>query len=143
MKFLEREISCRDPFSEFSEIIVAQLKQATHASSRVQKGYDLISKEGKFIQVKYLSNPDNKWINEHPIVFDEDLSEYALVIFVGLKLESIIIFPRETLGKVCRHLGKKHPKQETTLQFTQRNYKMILDNEDTFASFGVEVFQFS
>jgi len=35
--------SCRDPFAEFSEILVSKLLPANLAESRVQRGFDLIS----------------------------------------------------------------------------------------------------
>jgi hypothetical protein len=38
---LELPTSCRDPLSEFSEMLVAALLNANLADSRVQKDYDL------------------------------------------------------------------------------------------------------
>ena len=113
--------SCRDPLAEFSEILLSKILNATLADSRVQKGYDLIRPNQRLVQVKYLLNPSKVWINEHPIKFPPLVDEYALVIFISLQLESVLIFQRETLSQVCALLAKAHPNQDTTLQFTRRN----------------------
>jgi len=134
--------SCRDPLAEFSEILVGKLLNATLADSRVQKGYDLIKPNQRLVQVKYLCNPSKNWINEHPIKFPDSVDEYALVIFVFLQLESVLVFQRETLGQVCSLLGKIHPNQDTTLQFTRRNYETILSEESEFEKLGLEIHRF-
>lgn len=139
---LELPTSCRDPLSEFSEMLVAALLNATLANSRVQKDYDLTRLNGNKVQVKYLSNPAGKWINEHPLRFPEGVHEYALVVFVNLQLETVLIFNSETLTQVCALLGKKHPDQDKTLQFTRRNYETILARRDKFTSLGMEVYRF-
>ena len=100
-RFLEQlnlSKSCRDPLAEFSEVLVGKLLNATLADSRVQKGYDLVKPNQRLVQVKYLCNPSGNWINEHPIKFPDSVDEYALVIFVSLQLESVLVFQRETLG---------------------------------------------
>lgn len=132
--------SCRDPFAEFSEILVSKLLPANLAESRVQRGFDLIRPDGRLVQVKYLSNPAGKWINEHPIFFPESVDEYALVIYIALQVESVLVFKRKTLSKVCVLLGKRHPNQNLTLQFTKRNYETILSNPALFEELGMEVY---
>jgi hypothetical protein len=134
--------SCRDPLAEFSEILVGKILNATLADSRVQKGYDLIRPNQRLVQVKYLLNPSRVWINEHPIKFPLMVDEYALVIFVSLQLESVLVFQRETLNQVCSLLAKAHPNQDTTLQFTRRNYKTILAEKSKFEELGLEIYQF-
>lgn len=134
--------SCRDPLAEFSEVIVGKLLNATLADSRVQKGYDLIRPNQRLIQVKYLCNPSKNWINEHTIKFPESVDEYALVIFVALQLESVVVFQRETLSQVCSMLGKAHSNQDTTLQFTRRNYETLLSEKSKFEKLGLEVYRF-
>lgn len=144
-QFLEQlnlSTSCRDPLAEFSEVLVGKLLNATLADSRVQKGYDLVKPNQRLVQVKYLSNPSRNWINEHPLKFPDSVDEYALVIFVSLQLESVIVFQRETLGQVCSMLGKKHPNQDTALQFTRRNYETILLEKSEFEKLGLEVHKF-
>lgn len=144
-KFLEQlnlSKSCRDPLAEFSEILVSKTLNAMLVASRVQKSYDLIRSNKRLVQVKYLLNPSRAWVNEHHVTFPETVNEYALVIYISLKLESIIVFKRETLGQVCKRLGKKHPNQEHTLQFTKRNYETILSEEVEFEKLGVEVYRF-
>jgi len=135
--------SCRDPFAEFSEYIVAQLLNSELAESRVQKGYDLIRHKGcdeRKVQVKYLANPTKKWINEHHIKFEGNCDDYAIVIITAFKIEAVIIFKKETIGEVCKLLRKRHPNQEKSLQFTRRNFDYILNNVFRFKELGVEVF---
>ena len=134
--------SCRDPLAEFSEVLVGKILNATLADSRVQKGYDLIKPNQRLVQVKYLCNPSRTWINEHPLKFPDSVDEYALVVFVSLQLESVLVFQRETLGQVCSLLGKTHPNQDTTLQFTRRNYETILTKKSEFEKLGLEVYRF-
>src|SRR5574340_1273161 len=136
LRQVDRTESCRDPFTEFSEILVAKLLGATIAGSRVQEGYDLIRPNKRFVQVKSLCNPNQTWTNEHHIQFPDGVDDYALVVFAAFQLEAVLIFPRETLGQVCALLGKAHPNQEATLQFTQRNYKAVLTKSCEFEKLG-------
>lgn len=144
-RFLEQlhlSKSCRDPLAEFSEVLVGKLLNATFADSRVQKGFDLVKPNRRLVQVKYLCNPSGNWINEHLIKFPDSVDEYALVIFVSLQLESVLVFQRETLGQVCALLGKAHPNQDITLQFTRRNYEKILSEKSKFEKLGLEIHRF-
>ena len=134
--------SCRDPLAEFSEILVGKILNATLADSRVQKGYDLIRPNQRLVQVKYLLNPSRVWINEHLIKFPSMVDEYALVILVALQLEAVLVFQRETLSQVSFLLAKAHPNQDTTLQFTRRNYETILSEKSKFEKLGLEVYRF-
>lgn len=134
--------SCRDPLAEFSEMFSAVLLEAKIADSRVQKEYDLIRPNGRFVQVKYLCNSSQKWVNEHTIYFNEHVDDYALVIFENLDLRSILIFPRESVSQAARLLQKRHAHQDKSIQFTQRNYKTILVKQDDFSELGIEIFQF-
>lgn len=135
-------MSCRDPLAEFGEALVGELLGATLADSRVQKGYDLIKPNQRLVQVKYLCNPSTNWVNEHQINFPYGVHEYALAIFVSLQLESVLVFQRETLGQVCSLLAKTHPNQDTTLQFTRRNYQTILSEKTKFKDLGVKMYVF-
>lgn len=134
--------SCRDPLAEFSEKIVARLLGATIAESRIQKGHDLVCPNGHRVQVKYLANPDvGHWVNEHTIVFTESVEEYALVLFIALRLDYVLVFSQETLQRVCALLKKRHPMQDSTLQFTRRNLLSILEKKAEFEALGVRVYQ--
>lgn len=128
--------------AEYSEVLVAVLLDAKMADSRVQKGFDLIRRNGRRVQVKYLANPTQRWINEHEIIFTNEIDDYALVIFGGLDLESVLIFPAETMGRITALLRKRHPKQDTTLQFTQKNCCTIIQNKSDFIALGVEIYLF-
>lgn len=132
--------SCRDPFSEFSEYLAAKLLNAELAESRVQKGYDLIRPDGRKVQVKYLSNPGMKWINEHHIKFDGECDDYALVIITAFKIEVVIIFRKESIREVCNLLGKRHDNQDKCLQFTRKNFNFLLENKILFTKKGIQIF---
>jgi hypothetical protein len=134
--------SCRDPLAEFSEVLVAAVLNASKADSRVQKGYDLTRPNGRKVQVKYLCNPSRGWINEHYVYFADGVDDYALVIFEGLDLRAVIIFVRESISQVAALLKKRHPKQEVSIQFTQRNYRTILTRQAEFFGLGIELHQF-
>jgi len=134
--------SCRDPLSEFSEVLVARLLNAKPAKSRVQKGYDLITPQGEKVEVKYLSNPKDRWINWHIVTFNEMRDKYALVYYEDLKPKAVFIFPRNNLDKICKALGKRHGKTDTELQFTKTNYLDLTTNPNRFRRLGVDIYLF-
>jgi hypothetical protein len=134
--------SNRDPLAEFSERLVASLLGGRLAESRVEKGYDVVTPEGRRVQVKYLANPDGTWVNEHTVKFTADMDAYAVVFFANLRPATVLIFQRKGCVAVAAALSKHHPAQETTLQLTQRNYEQILRQCDRFAALGVDVFNF-
>ena len=141
LKKIEIPDSCRDPLSEFSEVLVATILKATPAKSRVQKGYDLETAEGEKIEVKYLSNP-KKWINWHKIILNNIWDKYALVYYEELSPKGVFIFPKQGLEKICRALGKRHGKTDRELQFTKNNYRDLSENPDKFRKLGVQIFLF-
>jgi hypothetical protein len=134
--------SCRDPLAEFSEILAAAVLNASKADSRVQKGYDLTRTNGRKVQVKYLCNPSRGWINEHYVYFADGVDDYALVIFEGLDLRSVIVFARESISQVTALLKKRHPNRDLSIQFTQQNYRTILARQAEFLGLGIELHQF-
>jgi hypothetical protein len=93
--------------------------------------------------VKYLANPSTTWINEHPVHLGPTVDEYALVLFEDLLPVAAVVFAREQLVDVCAALGKRHPNQDKTLQFTRRNFRQIVDERARFSSLGVRVFDFA
>ncbi|HEY3374031.1 MAG TPA: hypothetical protein VGK02_03095 [Candidatus Aquicultor sp.] len=129
--------SHRDPLSEFSEWFVALLVEGTLARSRVKEGCDVINADGQRIQVKYVANPQGKWINEHRIYFSKDMDLFALVAFVDLEVAAVLLFPKASLGQVCQSLHKRHPDQDVSLQLTQRNFNEIIGNIGSFEELGV------
>ena len=136
-----RPSSCRDPLAEFSEVLVARLLDARCAERRDQKGFDLVRRNNRRVQVKYLSNPDWNWRNEHSIDFTDGCDDYALVVVVGFRVEVVLIFPRESIGQVYTALGKRHQGQGSKLLFTRRNCEVILEQPSTFQELGVEVYR--
>lgn len=133
------DASNRDPFAEFSELLVAGLLDAELAASRVQKGYDVTTPDGDHVQVRYLANPGGRWVNEHLVDFRGDCDRYALVVFEAFDPKSVVVFNRSTLPDVCAALGKRHPNQDVVLQLTQRNYRQLLADHKEFARLDVVV----
>jgi len=138
---IERPTSCRDPLAEFSEVLVARLLNAECAGRRDQKGFDLIRPDNRRVQVKYLSNPDWNWRNEHTIDFTGGCDDYALVIIVDFRVEAVLVFPRESIARVYTVLGKRHRGQGSRLLFTRRNCEVILESPAKFQELGVEVYR--
>lgn len=132
--------SNRDPLAEFSEHLVAALLGGQLAHSRVQKGFDLTTPDGGRVQVRYLANPRNRWVNEHLVDFRGDCDRYALVAFEDLEPRAVVVFSKETIGDVCRVLGKRHSHQSSYLQLTQRNFTHLLKERARFGTLGVEVY---
>lgn len=130
--------SNKDPMSEFSEVLVANLVGGELAENRTQKGYDLIA-DNKRIQVKYLSNPENKWINWHTVKFNEDMDLYALVYIEQLEPKYVFIFQKRDLTRLCDLLGKRHKNIDKELQFTKTNYEELIRNPEKYRDEGVEV----
>jgi hypothetical protein len=134
---IDHTVSNRDPLAEFSEVLVAQLLSGRLAASRVEKGYDLTDPEGRRVQVRYLANPAQEWINEHA-VDTREVDRYALVVFEDLEPQHVLVFPRD-LTAICAALGKRHGSQDRLLQMTRRNYRQILEQQERFAALGVLV----
>ena len=132
--------SCRDPLTEFAEVLVADLLDATKADSRVEKGFDLIKSDGRRVQVKSLSNPNEaKWRNEITMKFDELVDDFALVIYEDLRIKTVLVFPKETLIQICEKLGKKHGRTDSELQFTRSNFHRILNASEEFRLLGLQI----
>jgi hypothetical protein len=141
LAFLGCKESNRDPLAEFAERIAQAVLGGELATSRVQKGHDLVIETGETVQVKYLANPEGTWVNEHPVDFRGGCDRYALLIVEALDAKALVVFSREGLAGVCSELGKRHPNQDLTLQFTQANYRAIATRPARFEPFGVTFVQ--
>lgn len=135
---LELDQSNRDPLAEFAEHLVAVLLGGRLAGSRVQADYDLISAEGKYVQVKYLANPLSGWPNEHTVRRIPGVDWYALVIYEAFEVTGVLAFPPDLTG-ICSALGKRHPGQSTSLQFTRRNWWTVRENANAFRQLGMHI----
>lgn len=133
--------SNRDPLAEFSERFVAGLLGGALAPNRVQAGYDVTLRDGRRVQVKYLANSTGPWVNEHHVRSLADVDHYTLVIYEAFELKAVLVFPAH-LTDVCRHLRKRHPRQDSELQLTRRNYEAICKDLDAYEQLGVQVFTF-
>ncbi|GEM_PF-592014 len=113
--------SNRDPVPEVAEHLVAAILGGAVASSRVQRGWDVMTPEGT-VQVRTLSNttPDH-WINEHVVRSVDGVDRYALVILEGLEVSAVVVLPAD-LSRVGALLHKRHGDQATTLQLTRQDY---------------------
>lgn len=137
---LDLPASNRDPLAEFSEHLVKALVDGAFPASRVQRSYDVIAPDGRKIQVKYLANPPDGWINEHHVVVNDEMDEYAIVFYEALLPVAAIVFAARRISGVCEALGKRHPNQETTIQVTRRNFRAIVTEPAKFAPLGVRVY---
>ena len=131
--------SNRDPFAEFSEQLVHALMGGTLAESRVQAGHDLVLLDDRKVQVRYLANPGNAWVNEHLVHPIPGVELYTLVIFEAFAVAGVLVFPTDALAPICTALGKRHPRQHEQLQFTRRNFWAIRDNPTKFEALGMRV----
>ncbi|MEU4066496.1 hypothetical protein AB0F25_29600 [Streptomyces wedmorensis] len=130
--------SNRDPLAEVAEHLVLALWGGRLAESRVQANYDLVSADGQFVQVKYLANPLGSWPNEHTVRSISGVDWYALVIYEAFEVTGVLAFP-PALAEICTALGKRHPGQSTSLQFTRRNWWAIRDDVETYRRLGMRV----
>lgn len=133
--------SNRDPLAEFSERLVVALVDGELAASRVQRGHDLIDPDGRRVQVRYLANGKDTWVNEHLVALTAEMDAYALVTFEAIAPISVIWFDAATLAAVGARLGKRHPNQDRTLQLTRRNALAVLADPAGYASLGVRVWR--
>ncbi|MEU2930588.1 hypothetical protein ABZ636_37020 [Streptomyces sp. NPDC007251] len=101
--------------------ISATTQLLTIAQSRVQANYDVVSADCEYIQVKYLANPLSDWPNEHTVRSIPGVDWYALVVYESFSVTGVLAFPPD-LTEICSDLGKRHPGQPTSLQFTRRNW---------------------
>jgi hypothetical protein len=132
--------SCRDPLSEFAELLVARLVGGTLADNRVQKDWDVASPMGR-VQVKYLANPPTGgWVNWHTIEPNDGMDWYALVIYLDLSPVAVYMFPSGDLTAICQALGKRDDDQATMLQFTKTNHRDISADPEKFEALGMRVF---
>jgi hypothetical protein len=128
----------RDPLADFSEHLVARLVDGNLADSRVQKGWDILAGD-ELIQVKYLANTaGDRWVNEITIRSVPGVDRFALVVYESFVPMAVLMFPSD-LGGVCSELGKRHPDQSSSLQFTRRNFLSIMDRPKRFEELGVQV----
>lgn len=132
--------SNRDPLAEFGEWLVAALVSGTLADSPVQPGWDVRGPDGERIQVKYLANPADRWVNEHPVHVTDLMDSYAIVVFEALLPKAVVILPARNLAAVGTEMGKRHGNLDTTLQFTRANYRRILQDAAAFKELGVRLY---
>jgi hypothetical protein len=132
----------RDPLSEFSELLVAELVGGQLADRRVQRGFDVVGPAGERIQVKHLANPGDPgaWVDEHLVRVDKRMDAYAIVFFTELRPTSVVLFNRQKLWEVANALGKSHANQKTTLQLTRRDLDSIFADSKAFTALGVRAF---
>jgi hypothetical protein len=137
---LECPISNRDPFAEFAERLVAAWLGGSLATSRVQHTYDLLDTEGRTVQVRYLANPAGSWVNGHQISFVPGLDRYALVVIEAFELSGALCVDVGSVEAICARLGKRHPKQDTSLQLGQANWRQLVAERSDFKALGVSLF---
>jgi hypothetical protein len=141
LKLIGPAESNRDPLAEFSEYLVAAILGGEPAIGRVQTGHDILLADGGRVQVKYLANSGPVWVNDHWVRHIPGVTSYALVLFEELTVVGMVVFRLDRLAGICGALGKRHPRQDTELQFTRRNWLAIRDNANLFRTLGAKVWQ--
>lgn len=143
---LHRPESLRDPVGEWSEMLVKKLlngrfpvKPDGQSIDPVRTGYDVELEDKTLVQVRSLSNPSGKWMNEHYIKFTSGVAAYGIVFFNDLRPKTVIVFPKEQLAHICERLGKKHGMQDRELQLGQLNFEQILAEKSIFAGLGMRI----
>lgn len=131
--------SNREPFAEFSEHLVQALMGGKLATLAVQAGYDLVLVDGRKVQVRSLANSGAQWVNEHLVYRIPGVELYALVVFEAFAVVGVLVFPTDDLTAICAALGKHHPHQDETLQFTHSNFAAIRDDPARFTRLGMQV----
>lgn len=131
-------VSNRDPLAEWAEHLVAALTGGVLASSRVQAAYDLTTPNGLRMQIRYLANPGVAWVNEHHVRNLPGADRYALVLFEAFTATAVLIFPPD-LTAIGAAMGKRHPHQGETLQFTRRNWWSVREDPDRYRELGMTV----
>lgn len=131
-------LSNRDPLAEWSEQLVNALVGGRLATSRVQTAYDLTTPDGRRLQVRYLANPDDAWVNGHLVRTLPGVEGYALVIFVALQPVGVLLFPPD-LTAICAALRKRHDATDVTLQLTRTNWHTIRDQPERFTALGMQL----
>ena len=56
-------------------------------------------------------------------------------------MKAVLVLPAD-LTDVCGRLGKRHPRQDSELRLTRRNYVAICKDLDAYEQLGVQVFTF-
>jgi hypothetical protein len=142
LRVLGPRMSNRDPLPELAESLMAALTGGHLAASPVQAGWDIKCADGTKMQVRCLVNSATPgtaaWVNEHLIKSVPGVDWYALVIFEGFRVSGVAVFPAG-LGPICRALGKRHPNQDTTLQFGRRNWLTVRDHPGKYRDLGMRV----
>ncbi|MFI6762807.1 hypothetical protein ACIBF5_27105 [Micromonospora sp. NPDC050417] len=131
--------SNRDPLAELSEHLVQALLGGELAPSRVQAHWDLTLPDHARVQIKYLANPDGRWVNEHVVRAHPDVAFYALVLFEAFSVTGVLILPTAQLGAVHLELGKRHLRGDAELQLTRRNWQTMRDEPARFRALGVRI----
>jgi len=77
---LNLPMSNRDPLAKWAENLVAAVTGGTLEESRVHPEYDLTTPEKETVQVRYLANTSQTWVNEHRLTTKPGVWWYALVL---------------------------------------------------------------
>jgi hypothetical protein len=105
----------------------------------VQAGHDLGLLDGRTVQVRYLANPGETWVNEHLVHRIPGVDLYALVVFQQFAIVGVLVFPTGGLSGICAALGKRHPRRDEQLQFTRQNWWAIRNDVQRFRALGMQI----
>jgi hypothetical protein len=129
--------SNRDPLAEFAEWLGAGILGGERALTPVQAEWDVETPAGQHVQVKYLANSGDRWVNEHSVRITPAMDADAIVFYDALMPVAVVLMPARRLAEIGQALGNRHPNQETTLQLTRQNYLRLLGDPVVFGALGV------
>lgn len=135
---LNLPMSNRDPLAEWAEHFVAAVTGGMLEGSRVHPDCDLTTPAKETVQVRYLANTSQTWVNEHRVAMKPGDRWYALVLIEDFTPTAVLMFPQD-LTQICMALGKAHPDQVTSLQLTRRNAAAICDDPGGFELLGMRI----
>jgi hypothetical protein len=129
--------SNRDPLAEFAERLVHAVLGGELAANRVQKAYDLVTAAGETVQVRYLANPAERWVNGHVVDFRSGVDLYALLVVEDLDAEALVVFTRSGVPDLCTAFAKRHAHAGTTFQFLEANFRAIAAAPARYQALGL------
>ena len=133
--------SCRDPLAEFAEWIVARWTNGRLADSRVERGYDVISSDGRKLQIKCLSNPAHVARNGIVVRIPPEADDFVVVWYKDLTLQAIVLMPRKSFADVYTRLGKRHSEPGERLDLYEADIDRMLKSHTEFTSLGVRIWK--
>jgi hypothetical protein len=140
LESVEAEGSNRDPLAELAERMAAVLLDAVPAKSRVNKGWDVRRRDGRTVEVKYVANSSDSWVNGHDVSFPPGRDEHALVVIVNLVPQFLLVFNEVSATRCYEGMKKSHDRgHDKKLGITPEMLRDMWNGKLDLTRFSVEV----